>query len=237
MKRWIVIAALFIVALESFPQGYFQHRRSAFRVAAAGGGGGGAFLINQNFETATTGYDNGETWAETGSTITPADTTAPSPLVGSQSCRFSGTNIRLTSPTYAAQDTIYLRFRARFITLPSSTSIITILGPGVVLDLQASGSMRIGGTVNSTSTVDTYTTGVEYFFELRYTRDLDGGGGSAIYSVEFNTSGTFNGSGNDFAVATTGTDASTTTQFRFHAEAATTVEYNIDQVQMQATPF
>ena len=66
------------------------------------------YLICQGFETATTGYDNSESWAETGETITPNDTASPSPLVGAQSLRLNDTGTDPSSCiTFSATDPVY----------------------------------------------------------------------------------------------------------------------------------
>lgn len=190
------------------------------------GSGGPSYLISQGFEG--TGYDNSESWTET--TNPDEDyATAPAPLVGSQSLYFSNTLQRATSPSFTAQDEIWIYWQAHYLQLPTTT-LLTIIGPSVGLDRTAGGGLRIGGTVNSPTSTDTLATGSLYHFLIHYRRDLDGGGGSAFYSVEFNTSGTFNGSGNDYVEATTGTDAAQATQLRFHGEAGTTVEYIMDKV-------
>lgn len=221
--RQTLIKLLVLCAIILTP---FSHGDVVVVVGRGVAAAGATYIFNQGFEGA--GYDNGETWGETADP-NEDDTTAPSPLVGSQSLRFNGTTQRLTSPAIT-EDDVWTTFQVHFVTLPTSTTLLTFLGPGVSVDLQASGAIRIGGTVNSPSTTDTYTTGVKYFFKCRYSRDTDGGGGSAVYSVEFNTTGTFNGSGNDFTSATTGTDAAQCTNVRWHAEAATTVDYVLDAV-------
>lgn len=55
--------------------------------------------ICQNFETATTGYDNSETWSESG-TVEAADTTRV--LRGAQSLYMSNDTTTTTSPTFTA---------------------------------------------------------------------------------------------------------------------------------------
>jgi hypothetical protein len=64
------------------------------------------FLVCQNFETATTGYDNSETWTETG-TVEAAYTTGP--LRGSQSCQLS--NSSRTYISIGDQTELYVFFR------------------------------------------------------------------------------------------------------------------------------
>lgn len=195
------------------------------------GGAGPTYLLQQDFEGA--GYDNSEAWTETG-VVNEDYTTAPAPLVGSQSALLSGSDVsvvRLHSPGITAQDEVYVYFQGNFNTFPAST-VLTIVGAGVSMERTGGGGLRIGGTVNSTTTTDTFTTGTTYHFLVRYRRDLDGGGGSAIYSVEANTTGTFDSAGNDFAQATTGTDANQCTSIRFHAEAVGGHEWILDKVRL-----
>src|SRR6187549_3665401 len=56
----------------------------------AAAGGGASYLLNQNFETPTTGYDNGETWTPFGTNVLPAYGTGA--LKGSQSFRVHTTS-------------------------------------------------------------------------------------------------------------------------------------------------
>jgi hypothetical protein len=70
---------------------------------------GSSYLINQNFETPTTGYDNGETWIESG-TVNPALTSGA--IVGSQSCTF-GANYSSITSSFAAQSTLNLFLKAK----------------------------------------------------------------------------------------------------------------------------
>lgn len=66
------------------------------------------FLVCQNFETETTGYDNSESWTESG-TVEAAYTT--NPLRGSQSCQVA--NSSLTRFTQGDQTELYAAFRIR----------------------------------------------------------------------------------------------------------------------------
>jgi hypothetical protein len=193
------------------------------------GGAAPTYLFNQGAEGA--GYDNSESWNEVGTVIDEDDATTP--LVGSQSILINGTTARLTSPTFAeSEDEVICKFRIKLITVPAAgTTLLTFVGPGVTLDLLSSGGgslIRIGGSVNSPATVNGYNTTDEFHFKVRYRKDLDGGAASALYSVEFNTTGTFNGSGNDYTEATTGTETAQCTNVRWHGEGGTTVQYRLD---------
>jgi hypothetical protein len=77
--------------------------------AGAGGGGGPTYLIEENFETPTTGYDSGVTWTESG-TVDPDNSTTP--LVGSQSCLLSGSYANITGDFTGQTDVwAYGRFK------------------------------------------------------------------------------------------------------------------------------
>lgn len=227
-----VAALLLLLAFcANAQQVLLPNRRLSFQPVASGGAAP-TYLVKQDFEG--TGYDNSETWSETG-TVDEDYATAPAPLVGSQSARATGTTQRLTSPTFTGQDEVYWYFQVNLTTVPAGTlTFSAIIGPGVSIDRLggAGGVLRIGGTVNSPATSDAMATGTTYHFLVRYRKDLDGGGGSAIYSVEFNTTGTFDGAGNDFTQATTGTDTAQATAVRFSWEGSTTTDYVVDKVRV-----
>ncbi len=67
--------------------------------------GGVTYLINQNFETPVTGYDNGEAWTS-GGTVNPANTS--SPIVGLQSCTLSSNFATILSPSFAASADLWV---------------------------------------------------------------------------------------------------------------------------------
>lgn len=190
------------------------------------------YLINQNFETPTTGYDNGETWSVTGTTVNPVFTPA---LLGTQSCELSGSlTLRLTSPTHTGLSESYYYWRTKFTTIPAgiTTNYVTIIGPNFGIDVLSSGAVRVSGSQNGTPTTNTVSTGVEYFFLVHY---LAGSGANGFYSVEFNTSATFSGSGNGYSQVTNGSETANSTNIRFLAEESTTATYVIDQILAAAT--
>ena len=110
------------------------------------------YLINQNFETVTTGYDNGETWAEfeTDGTVTidPAYTTTV--LAGTQSCYLASPGYQtasITSPSFTSTDTISHKFIYYVEEFPSSA--ITIVQytdgstTGCLLEQRVDGALAI----------------------------------------------------------------------------------------------
>lgn len=198
----------------------------------AGGGGMPTWLIQQDFETATTIYDHSEVWTEVGSTISANTTT---PLFGTQSVRLSGTNIRLTSPSHTGLDEAWYYWATKFATIPAGirTNYVTIIGAGFGIDIESSGSIRVSGSQNGTPTTNTVTTGVLYHFLVHY---LKGSGANANYSVEFNTTATFtNAPGNGYSVVTNGSETSQSTAIRYLAEEATTFTVDIDKVRAAAS--
>lgn len=132
MKR-LLLTLLTLLIL--FP---FQGHCSSL-MSMMGGGFGytfycGDYIVCQNFETATTGYDNGETWTTHTAgdgTITPTYATSPAPLRGTQSLDLnSGTTGGLiyAYTTYTAQDTVYVRliYRPVAVTTNALTYMIFI---------------------------------------------------------------------------------------------------------------
>lgn len=198
---------------------------------AAGGGGGPTLLINQGFETPTTGYDNGpESWTTSGTTITPTYTPA---LVGTQSCRLDGLNIRLNSPTFAAQNELWVKFTLNIHTISAGTvTLFRLIGPasGLGMDRVSGGGLRMSGSVNGSTTTNTTSLDTQYWVRIHY---IKGTGANAFFSVEFNTTDSFSGSGNGYGPNTTnGTETEQITQIRFTAETGATVTYSVDNIQV-----
>jgi hypothetical protein len=92
--------------------------QAAFLKPAAGGGA--TYLVNQNFEG--TGYDNGETWAESGT----ANEDYGTPLKGSQSLHVSG-SFSGSSTDFANQTTAYAHCRFLLGLIPSGQDGFFIL--------------------------------------------------------------------------------------------------------------
>lgn len=83
-----------------------MHRRKAFQASAPAA----TYLRNQNFETATTGYDNGETW--TTSTGSPSPASTATVLLGTQSLSLNSTSTgtRVRSD-FGDKDEVWVYFR------------------------------------------------------------------------------------------------------------------------------
>ncbi len=105
----IVFLWLASASLALLPAQFVQHRRKAFQAAPA------TYLINQNFEG--TGYDNGETWTESG---TPNEDATPA-LVGSQSLEYTGSNQNAYA-SFTAQTTVYAYAQVRRMSQPTGTN-------------------------------------------------------------------------------------------------------------------
>lgn len=83
--------------------------------------GGTSYLVNQNFEGE--GYDNGETWVETG---TPDPDSTGIVLRGTQSLQLDF-NDSTRSPQFTAQSTLWAFFRVQFDAITGNTHFFQIL--------------------------------------------------------------------------------------------------------------
>lgn len=198
---------------------------------STGGGGGPTLLINQGAEG--TGYDNGpEIWIET--IGNPNEDYTPA-LVGGQSILMSGTNVRLDSPTFTAQDEVWTKFVWNPSTLPAER--ITIFwfrsagGNLVGVDINTDGTIRVGGSANSGNTTASITLNSDNWFRVHY---IKGTGMNATYSVEFNTSDSFTGTASArFTSINSGTtETAQIDQIRLQAEGSTTVTFVLDNIQV-----
>lgn len=110
MKKLFIIAILLVLSSCAFQ----IHEANASDDIIMGWGDSGSvneclgLSICQNFETATTGYDNGETWTALGSGITPTYTT--SPLRGTQSLYINDGTSYALSPSYTQTGEIWGHF-------------------------------------------------------------------------------------------------------------------------------
>jgi hypothetical protein len=171
------------------------------------------FLTCQNFETATTGLDNGpETWGTaqvgTGGSVTKNDTTA-TVLRGTQQLKIvagnSGQNSSWARQQPSDNDYLKVHFKYRFSSaLPSSSSeIFAILDtagapkPSILLN-SGTGKLSINGTISTTSGLSPDT---NYHIWVSSSK---GTGANAVYTVAFSTTATEPTSGNQFATSTNG---------------------------------
>jgi len=143
-------------------------------------------VIYQNFETATTGYDNSETWTPTTSgtgTVDPVNATSPAPLIGTQSGRFTtatGTAF-ITSPTFTAAPEAWGYMRFRPVTVQAGNRN-WIIGQNSTTDLMVirrntAGTLRVAHGTATATTVGTVSAGTTihlwwYFKTLNLQRQL-----------------------------------------------------------------
>lgn len=157
--------------------------------------GGIVYVIDQNFETATTGYDNGETWGEIlgGGTIEAAETTTP--LRGLQSLNMiaaAATEQRTQFTLTTAITDSSNHFIYSVTSIPTSTSDVfktfnTDLNDSYKLSLESSGRLNInadGGTIDYGSTIAEDTT-----YHIWWTSSV-GSGSNATFSVYVGTTAT-----------------------------------------------
>ncbi len=131
-----------------------QHRRKAFR-----SGGGPSYLVYQNFETPTTGYDNSETWTEAGTgTIEAANTTTV--IVGSQSLQILlSSQSGSTYVGFSSQSSLFIKFRFRVASTNGANQVFATIRDGatVLATFTMAGGSRVlrataAGGANGTST-------------------------------------------------------------------------------------
>jgi hypothetical protein len=135
---------------------------------------GPSYLIAQNFEG--TGYDNGETWVESGpGTINEDYTTPPAPLVGSHSLRMSAAAqaMRTTGPVFAPQTEVWGYVLLNLDALPSATRDIFNLTDAsdsvlVKISITSTGQMNVRTGATSTASVGTMSAGTTYRIWCRY---------------------------------------------------------------------
>jgi hypothetical protein len=170
------------------------------RVIAAAGGGPPTYLREQGFEGA--GYDNGETWTESGATINEDYTGVV--LDGSQTLRIAwASTAPNTKTSFTSVDEVWVYFLLRPITIENANRIIaSITGSGTrVLELKvvaSTAALRVqwGSTATTVGTLSAATT---YHVWVHYKK---GTGANSIIDVGFSTDGTRPTSGNNFAQST-----------------------------------
>lgn len=157
------------------------------------GGAGPSYLINQNFEG--TGYDNSETWTETGN---PDEdyATAPAPLVGSQSLYIDGSAATKSaiSPNFGDQLTFSVFFKLHVVTLPGSTGreLIRFLlngsqSAGSELTVNSTGVLTLTVGTTTISTTTTVSAGTTYNVWVDYTAESPDTALNGVGQVAFST--------------------------------------------------
>lgn len=168
-------------------------------------------LVKQNYEG--TGYDNGETWIETGTLGVINEDYSPA-LVGLQSLRLVNVDFDSVSTRIVVSplSECWSFFQMQWVTMNSGTIFHRLQDNAsaimVEVRMGAAGVVTVscGPTSPTTaSTVSTMTTGVKYYVWVHY---LKGTGANATAEVWFSTSSTKPGDGtNGHAKTTTGTAA------------------------------
>jgi hypothetical protein len=203
------------------------------RGMVVGGGPPATYLVKQDFEGA--GYDNSETWTESGVGIDEDYTGVV--LAGSQSLRInsSAASAHTSSPTFTGQAEVWGYFIYRPASLPAASTVIanflTAVGNDCLrLRINSGGALliRAGGGTEATS-VGTLSAGTTYHIFLYF---LKGSGANAFASVAFSTDGTKPTSGNNYRESTNGTITSDVEVFRFGQASSSTMDFVFDKVRV-----
>lgn len=194
------------------------------------------YLVNQNFEG--TGYDNGETWTESGTGIVNEDYTGVV-LEGAQSLRISMASQNCKTITeFAAQDEVWVYFLLHPVALrPSDNTYVMWMNTNQSLaNLVVDGTGQlVANSDHSTNTISTVTNGGTYHVWYHYKK---GSGGDAVFGVAFSIDGTRPTSGNNFAEYTTSARTSQVTALElgdFPTGNNATYELIFDKVRVSAS--
>lgn len=204
------------------------------RATVAGGSGSGqVFLIDQNFETPVTGYDNGEVWTE-GGTWNPAYTVTV--LAGTQSC-FHTDGGSLTSPVFTAQTNVYFYCLLRFNAVADNTEILSLRSAAnadlAIMKYRPGGSLRVDcGNVTAGDTVSTISAATKTHIWIRYTK---GTGANGFASIAFSTNGIKPTSGDAYVQTAVGDATADAVKLRINGEVGNT--FIIDRILISATPI
>lgn len=237
MKRFLPILICMLTLLPALGQGLFV---SWNRFAPSGPfgtcGWDGNYLVQQNFEEPTTGYDHGETWTPAGNgIINPAYSGLV--LQGTQSMRFSQSGqAGQTQTTIAAQDEVWVYFMMRIVSIGAhNPTWFGWLNEGTAtLAFHINNDFTIslsGGS--SATTAATVTTGVTYHFWMHYKK---GTGANQIQEVAFSTDGIKPLSGSNYAAVLNGNRTAPITTLTLMWNFSTwTHEYIFDKVRIATT--
>lgn len=194
------------------PKGYAALSGKGLEAVAVCADGGAGYLVTQNVEG--TGYDNGETWAETVGTNGVAnedDTTAPI-LRGNQQLKLYAGDLGQNTKTRKDFGTTYTTLYSHFMfrtndATPSAASIIaqfldTSQNGLISITLNSAGTLRVSHGTSGVNTVATLTDNTDYHIWFRYTA---GTGTDGVFSMGFSTTGIEPSSGDYFVYGTNGT--------------------------------
>jgi hypothetical protein len=215
-----------------------QHRRKAFQVVP-----GGSFLVNQNFETPTTGYDNGETWTGAGTgTIDPDHTGTV--IVGTQSLQINlSGQTGSTYVAFTAQGSLFCKFQFRAASTNTGNQTIATIRNGTttlgtLLLIGANRTLRAvaAGGSNASSSA-TIATGTNIYIWFEYGK---GTGSNAICRAGWATTDSkpaLTSTGAQTCVSSNGTSTSDADRLYLGHTVSSTFEAFYDRVQASATAF
>lgn len=204
-------------------------------------GGGPSYLVNQNFETPGTGYDNGETWSAGSSTGTVDPDNATNPIVGTQSLNIiTSAQTGSTFTSFTAQDTVYGFFRMRINSYGGSTQTIAgVRNTGASLrgTIQLTGTRQLraltsGGTGNASTDVIPTGVGNEIYVWFEYVKATVAAN-DAIMRVGWSADGTkptFTAGGAKTAISSNGTSQDQMTRVYMGQDASSTWDLTFDRV-------
>jgi hypothetical protein len=200
-------------------------------------------LVDQNFETPTTGYDNGETWTSAGTgTIDPAESTVV--LVGTQSLQFILSGQTGSSYTdFTAQSSLFTKFRFRVASTNGGNQVIATIrnGTTVLGTLTLVGASRVlrataaGGSNGTSSDVLPLDTDIYVWFEY-----VAGSGTDAICRAGWATTDTkpsLASTGAKTGVSSNGTATASADRIYLGNTGSGTAEFYFDAVQALGSTF
>lgn len=192
------------------------------------------FLFCQNLETATTGWDNGETWTTNG-TVDPAYTT--SPLRGSQSCSIADSSY-IQRAFGGSNTTVYLFGRFKFGDGRPSTTVTILKGYHGTSEIASVSILTSGklycahGTVNNSSAA-TFADGASGTYYIWFKMGANSGATDGVMKAWASTSPTDpgEGAGDVHCEVTAGNDADTPIDtVRYMSSAAGGLGLVVDQL-------
>ncbi len=216
------------------------------------------FLICQNFEIATSGYDNSESWLEVtdGGTVEAAYTT--SPLRGNQSLQIVGSAGRPRTAfnvDLPAEGEVYIHFlfKAPSVTPTNDTEILRIYRSGANTlayvyiggtNIDAGGQSKLVIFVNGDTypndyvrTTNALSAGTIYHIWVHYKKST--GSSDGVFSAEFTASGirTPTGSGNAYIAVTNHNNTSNFYNLGPRVTTNNGFEVFYDQILAKTTPI
>jgi hypothetical protein len=243
MKKYLIVFIL-ILAWTAYAQAGGISAGVHGVTISAGGGECTGYLICQNFETATTGYDNSESWSESaGSCTTFAHAYGTSPLRGTQSLYIndsSGHTCYTISPSFTASDEVWIGVRIAVGTPLDNFQILYLLdaSDAVLLTVyfQTNGyvNTKHGTAATAYGTVTAHATNsTTYYVWIRWKKSTGTNGITEFYSGTARTSA--NRVQDTPASATNGNATTQAAKLKLYGYGAVPIKY--DQVLIKTTDF